>query len=649
MNTNIGVRRVRQLLVAVAVTALVAVAATVVPASADDSGGTTAHPGRMILVLDSSGSMKEPASGGTTKIAAAKKALDRVVAGLPAEAQVGMRVYGATVFSKGDEGACTDSQLAVRPGTDNRSQLRRAIAAYKPYGETPTGYALEQAAKDLGSEGKRSIVLVSDGEATCRPDPCKVAASLGRQGIDLHIDVVGLGVSGKARSQLQCVAAKGHGTYYGVDSADQIVSSLSRVARRDVRPFTLEGTPIKGSLDAGTPTPITQGVWLDTVPARQAQHNTLHYVYTRTSPRSTLHVSAVTMGEPQSSDTIEVKISTPSGQTCDTGGGLRQLINSGPLAGQAISQTGPSFGSWGPCATAKRLVIDVSRLMGLSHAAAPVQLLVAEEPPVSNLESLPERFDHSDLTLAKRGTHDPEPIQGGTSFPDATEVGPGTYSGETVPGEASVFRVHLDWGQRLAVRIDFPKQSDALAKLTGVQGPFADVQIFDPLRATISDLIQHSTSTDFATSSRPGHLAVGTYPVRFRNRSTAGTYSALAGDYFLQLGVAPDSDGDTYELPYTMHVEVIGAKSGAPAYQGQPDWTVDGALAANANAHATGAAASSTPSPTAEASADEPSSTAPRGSGGESHTGRYVLVGILVAAALACAGGGITLLRRRAG
>jgi hypothetical protein len=212
-----------------------------------------------------------------------------------------------------------------------------------------------------------------------------------------------------------------------------------------------------------------------------------------------------------------------------------------------------------------------------------------------------------------------------------------------------MFRVHLDWGQRLAVRFDFPKASPGLAKLVGVQGPMADTQIYDPLRTTVSDLVQDSQSTDFASSDAgAGYADAGTYPVRYHNRSTAGTYSALAGDYYVGLDVRPDLDHDTYELPYTMHVEVIGAKSGAPAYQGQPDWTVDGALAANAGAGATGAAASSTPSQTAEASAGEPASSA-RGPDGESHTGRYVLVGILVAAALACAGGGITLLRRRAG
>ena len=134
----------------------------------------------MQLVLDSSGSMSEPAAGGQSKIAAAKGALRTVVDGLPDEAQVGLRVYGATVFSRNDPGACTDSQEVVPPGTDNRDELRSAIASYKPYGETPIAHALQEAGKDLGSEGHRTIVLVSDGEATCPPSPCVVARQLAR-------------------------------------------------------------------------------------------------------------------------------------------------------------------------------------------------------------------------------------------------------------------------------------------------------------------------------------------------------------------------------------------------------------------------------------------------------------------------------------
>ncbi len=185
------------------------------PVQADPEPGDNS---KLVLVLDSSGSMKEPAGDGQTKIVAARTALTRVVDKLPAPAQVGLRVYGATVFKQGQPGACTDTQLTVPIGTDNRAQLRTAIAKYKPFGETPIGYSLQQAAKDLGPSGQRTIVLVSDGEATCAPEPCEVARSIAKQGIDLKIDVVGFRVGAKARSQLQCVAREGRGDYYDADS-----------------------------------------------------------------------------------------------------------------------------------------------------------------------------------------------------------------------------------------------------------------------------------------------------------------------------------------------------------------------------------------------------------------------------------------------
>jgi Ca-activated chloride channel homolog len=59
-------------------------------ASEEDAGSS-----RMVLVLDSSGSMKERAAGGETKIAAAKKALNQVIGSLPEEQAVGLRVFGA--------------------------------------------------------------------------------------------------------------------------------------------------------------------------------------------------------------------------------------------------------------------------------------------------------------------------------------------------------------------------------------------------------------------------------------------------------------------------------------------------------------------------------------------------------------------------
>ena len=106
--------------------------------------------GRLVLLLDSSGSMAEPAPGGGTKIDAAKDALRDVVEQLPETADVGMRVFGAKVFSRTDPGACLDTQNVVPVGPLDRDRLDAAVAKYEPYGETPIGNALRGAARDLG-------------------------------------------------------------------------------------------------------------------------------------------------------------------------------------------------------------------------------------------------------------------------------------------------------------------------------------------------------------------------------------------------------------------------------------------------------------------------------------------------------------------
>lgn len=94
--------------------------------------------GKLVLVLDSSGSMQQR-FGAERKIDIAKQALRTVIGRLPDDP----RVYGATVENRGDRGACTDSQLVVPIGTGNRAALTAAVKKYRPYGETPIAYALK--------------------------------------------------------------------------------------------------------------------------------------------------------------------------------------------------------------------------------------------------------------------------------------------------------------------------------------------------------------------------------------------------------------------------------------------------------------------------------------------------------------------------
>jgi Ca-activated chloride channel family protein len=604
-----------------------AAAATVAGTRDDPAAG----PGRMVLVLDSSGSMKEPAGGGGSKIEAARTALDRVVADLPEDAEVGLRVFGATVFSRDQKGACTDSQLVVRPGTGNRADLRRAVASYKPYGETPIGYALNRAAGDLGSEGQRSIVLVSDGIATCQPDPCDVARRLADQGIDLQIDVVGLGVSGKARNQLRCIAAQGNGTYYDADSADEITKSLSKASDRAVRPFRLEGTPITGGAGSDQATPVTAGEWTDTVKQSGGER---WYRYDRRHRGSSVLFSTALLNR-YGAQSIELDITTEDGDSCD-----------GDATGSPYSETaffgvgaiaGPTEGDYGvdaPCLT-KPLLIKVSRSSGGDDFETPFTMKIAEEPRVTNADALPDGAYGMDTAYVEpAASGSARPVTGGSSFGDAVEITGGVYRGTIVPGETQVFKVHLGWGQRLATKVLTPAMTPALADI-GAGSDSATLQVLNPMRVTESSLTTGVTNTGQLGSAQPSSIGAGTIPVRWRNRYTSSaTY--LDGDYYLVYSADKDKEGRSAEFPFTLRVEVQGQETGAPTYA--DDGTVDtGATATPDEKETSGTAGKSTAS-------------APSGDGtGLSTPVRLAAAGGLGLVALACVAGAVLFLRRTTG
>ncbi|WP_035948056.1 VWA domain-containing protein, partial [Knoellia flava] len=106
-------------------------AAAQVPAS--NLATQTDEQGKLLLMLDASGSMKAKDPSGLTKIEAAKKALTGVVGALPATAQVGLRVYGAQVDGKGKPtpAACADTRLVAPIAPLDKAGLTSTIGAIK--------------------------------------------------------------------------------------------------------------------------------------------------------------------------------------------------------------------------------------------------------------------------------------------------------------------------------------------------------------------------------------------------------------------------------------------------------------------------------------------------------------------------------------
>ncbi|WP_176883788.1 VWA domain-containing protein [Nocardioides sp. YR527] len=562
------------------------------PAAADEQNQGTY--GRMILVLDSSGSMKEPASGGTTKIQAAKQALDTVIDDLPESADVGMRVFGAMVFGRKQKAACEDTQLVVKPGTGNRDDLKAAVSGYKPYGETPIPVALKRAAEDIGSEGKRSIVLVSDGESTCG-DPCPAAQAIADQGIDLQIDVVGLSVSGKARKQLECIAEKGNGTYYDADDAEGIGESISGASERALRPFEFTGTPVKGTPDSADAPLVKAGQYLDTVQTRGERY----YRFERTAPGTTVHFGLIFEGESEdlvSNLSPRISVRDESGelrgcrwtvvQSTTYGDGNRLIFGT-----THSGDTDPED----PCNTAEELVLSTSSGTGDAGAIAgkPVQLMVYEEPPVSaaTLDGLPPQPEAPTWTELTPG----DPTDGmvpGSTIANAPIVEDGTYSFDINPGENQVIGVPVGWGQHLEAQFD-ARMTDAIRKEWAV-GAGVELDVIGPLGGDATVDVREAPESWCDTGllqNCPDAWRTGTLSntVAYRNRfdtSDATASTGLPGVHYVRVQYGLD---ENINVPYTLTVKTVGT-----AGEGEPDYEkVSGLSAPTADLNLNAAAAGS--------------------------------------------------------
>ncbi len=563
-------------------------------------------PGKLLLVLDASGSMKAKDPSGLTKIEAAKKALTGVVGALPDTAQVGLRVYGATVDGKGKPtpAACADTQLIHPIAALDKSKLTSTISAIQALGETPIAHSLTEALKDLGTEGKRNIVLVSDGEESCVPDPCPAIKKLTAAGVDLQIDTVGFGVNAKARQQLQCIADAGKGTYYDAKDAPELTVSLGKLSQRALRPFTTSGTPIRATEAPEAAPTVTPGQYTDAFTAGAAVR---YYKVTR-KPGSTIRFSVTARPpanpEDYSTERLDIEARRADGTRCTGRNALRfDPAQRTEAVVSAIRIPGPKNAEdIDKCANATEFVISVQRTRGAA-GQVPVEVLYVEEPPVTNTSSLPPALTPSDVTsFIAPASGAGVPVVGGGGFSDALTLEPGTYSDVILPAEQTFYRVRLDYGQRAAFTVDAPTPGQTMTMGNTSYTSFA-VAAYTPWRYPITRTSSEPANADsVGPSGKPIVIGEYTPEVRYLNRSTGasnGRYSyvplrevSLPGFYYFALGRGAEKAGEDSAVPVTvrLRVAVAGAPTGKPAYAGlSPD--------ASASPSVSG---QSTPSPTQE-------------------------------------------------
>jgi len=157
----------------------------------------------------------------------------------------------------------------------NRQPIREAIVSFKPRGQTPLGYSLQQVTADFGDfQGERAVVLVTDGIESCGGDPVGAARALQENGsFPVHVIGFGLG-TGEDEDQrsLSAIAEASGGKFLTARSAEELREALSVSVGTAFRVSRGGLTVAEGTLGANDLIPLPAGdymVRIDSAPPRE--------------------------------------------------------------------------------------------------------------------------------------------------------------------------------------------------------------------------------------------------------------------------------------------------------------------------------------------------------------------------------------------
>jgi hypothetical protein len=194
------------------------------------------------IILDASGSMKTPLAGKKTRWDVALETLQQVLGRLPDDFNVGLRIYGHREASR-SPATCTDSELIVPVQKLDRAGILDRARSFKPKGETPLVYSALQARDDLRGVGGGTVILITDGEESCKGDPVKAAADLEASGLDIRLNIVGFALKNpRVQQDLAGFSQSTGGLFYAADSGPALADAVMVAAVEKFPYVVYDGT-----------------------------------------------------------------------------------------------------------------------------------------------------------------------------------------------------------------------------------------------------------------------------------------------------------------------------------------------------------------------------------------------------------------------
>ena len=555
------------------------------------------------VIIDASGSMLAPDAGGQTRMDAAKQATEGLLNDLPKEQRLSLLTYGTQTGSGDEEKAagCQDVTTLVPMG-GNRAEMVSKVKGLNPRGYTPIGKSLQQAEKELPGQGARQIVLVSDGIDTCAPPPvCEVAKQIRERGVDIVINVIGLNVDEQARSELQCVAKEGGGSYADAKDAASLKEQLVLKSTRNLQGYKsgggqAHGTPMAadapvieaGGMKDGKPDPKH---YQDVIPAAKSDSKQELHWKVKLDKGERFGIGFMAPPPPLTGNSlgsyiiIKAVIKGPGGASAceDKNMSGNSSEFSQPVAGYAFTKVaGEGFSS---CEPGEYDVFVESSGPAAANQDLPLELMLWKVPEAA-----------AATTTSAPPTDKPQPtnVELGTSAgklpsalgpSDAPTVKPGTYDVEIVPGEMLWFKVPVEEGQRLQMAFDVPPidvenpndlKEDLGRRISwNVMGP-----TFYPLstNALKDDTYFHDDNVE-AIKDKTATGTMTTQPIRWNNMNNSDSDvsgSFVSGEQYVALRYSTlfrKADQNTQSIPVKFRVAVAatGEVEKAPtlSYKGE--------------------------------------------------------------------------------
>ncbi|MFE9332164.1 VWA domain-containing protein [Streptomyces sp. NPDC006925] len=556
-------------------TAAPAAAAPAAPAAPAARSAAESGTQALEIVLDSSGSMARRTGSGGTRMESARDAVGTLVDSLPDGYPTGLRVYGADRAA-----SCTDTRLVEPVRPLDRAGLKKAVSAVRPKGETPIGPALRKAAADLpdpprNTLGRRTIVLVSDGEDTCGdPEPCEVAEELSRDGLDLRIDAIGFQVRGEARKQLECIAEAGHGKYYDAPEAEDLARELERAGRQSAAGYRFEGRRVTGARSsADAPALRAPGQYLDTIgPGETRWYST---ELGAGSAARAVDLSATGVPAPGArvgtADALELTMRSSDGSRCGNDRSWFVQDEGGVPLTATVSRI-PDGDGVRSCDRPGRFTFELTRATAddSDRARWPVELRLGTERALPG-GAAPARAETGygpggeDAALP---TGAPRDVEGGTGFNDAKKLRAGVWRDTLVPAQTRWYRVPVGWNQQLRYDVEFANEP-ARPRSGGAPSSSVWTELYAPGRLPIPGGTEFTTRRPYR--GEPVKVSHGTVPVSWRNRTEpAASVRPVrrAGDYYVAvtLGAGADRIAAHAAVRVVLRVDVKGRQKQGPEH-----------------------------------------------------------------------------------